>query len=96
MWFQRSVAHCHQAPVRLGFLRGGNIRVSPSNVARIRNNWLKPVGIDGKHGFAPFSGHSRDHDRGAPLGEPAHGRGADAASAAGDERRSVGQVQKTS
>src|SRR5215218_2957034 len=30
---------------------------------------------------APFIGHIRDHDLGALLGEPAHGRGAEAASA---------------
>jgi len=28
------------------------------------------------------------------IGEPAHGRGAEAASGAGDGRRSVGKVQK--
>jgi hypothetical protein len=44
--------------------------------------------------LAPFIGHSRDHDLGAHLGEPAHGRGA--ASAAGDDRRIVGQVHKNS
>src|SRR5215213_2326247 len=35
---------------------------------------------------APFIGHIRDHDLGALLGEPAHGRGTEAASAAGDDR----------
>lgn len=44
--------------------------------------------------LAPFIGHVRDHDFGAHLGEPAHGRGAEAASAAGDDRRSVGEVHK--
>src|SRR5215213_658988 len=33
---------------------------------------------------------------GALLGEPAHGRGTEAASAAGDDRRSVGEVHKSS
>src|SRR5215210_6351847 len=33
---------------------------------------------------------------GALLGEPAHGRETDAASAAGDDRRSVGEVHKSS
>jgi hypothetical protein len=46
--------------------------------------------------LAPFIGHIRDHDLGALLGEPAHGRGAEAASAAGDDRRSVGKVHKNS
>jgi len=46
--------------------------------------------------LAPFIGHIRDHDLGALLGEPAHGRGTEAASAAGDNRRSVGEVHKSS
>src|SRR5215207_6248668 len=33
---------------------------------------------------------------GAHLGEPAHGRGAEAASTAGDDRRSVGEVHRSS
>src|SRR5215212_6424439 len=45
--------------------------------------------------LAPFIGHIRDHDLGALLGEPAHGREAEAASAAGDDRRSVGEVHKS-
>ena len=40
-------------------------------------------GLPGQR-LAPFIGHIRDHDLGALLGEPAHGRGAEATSAAGE------------
>jgi hypothetical protein len=41
--------------------------------------------------LVPFIGHTRDRDLGVLLGAPARGRGAEAASAADDYRRSVGK-----
>src|SRR3712207_377149 len=53
------------------------------------------AGLPGQR-LAPFIGHIRDYGLGALLCEPAHGRGAEDDSAAGDDRRSFGKVQKNS